>query len=371
MNYRIIFLLSVFIFSCTLKDSSVGPNSSTRTFYMGFTPIAYDVTTDALDYTYNKIKSDADIICHYFDDGIPWEESLFGLTYDSYITNDWQVRKSKTQSAHKVIVSVTPINQTRNGIALLKRTSGNLPLPISWGGYNFNNPNVKSAYLNYCKRVIDFFNPDYFVMGTEVNLLINEDVSMSKWNAFLDLQQFVYGELKKIYPNLPMMVSLSATDLLIGYTNAINTLQARGLSDILSMTDFFALSLYPYKSVYLTESLPSNFFELLFAMTSKPVCITETAYPALTVTTNSGSKIYNGTSQKQSDYFQKLFTASDKYNIKFIINFALRDFDKVWQASGSPDDATKILRDSGFYDKSGNVRSVYETWKNKLNAYLK
>ena len=370
MKYVLVLCLCAFAISCSLQDNPVNPSGSTRNFYLGFTPYFYDATTEAQEFIYNKIKTDADIICHYFDDGIPWEESLFSLAYDQYITADWQYRKSKTHSNHKVIIAVTPINPTRDGIALYKKSSGNMSLPVTWSLYNFNNPYVKAAYLNYCKRIIEYFNPNYFIMGIEANLLINADVTMNKWNAYLELQQFVYSELKKFYPSLPMMVSLSGTDLLNGYTTAINLLQSRGLSDILGMTDYFAISLYPYRSNYLAESIPSNMFDLLFSMSNRPICITETAYPAQTVSINNGAKVYNGTTQKQNDYFQKLFAASDKYDVRFIINFALRDFDKLWQANGSADDLTKILRDSGFYDENGNVRPVYETWKNKLNLIV-
>jgi len=353
--------------SCSLRENPVNPSGSSRNYYLGFTPFPYDVTTDAQEYVYNKIKTDADIICHRFDDGIPWNEALFDQDFNANITADWQYRKTKTPATHKVIVAITPINKSHDGLAPYKSDTNNQPLPSPWDFYTFNNPSVKTAYLNYCKRIVNFFNPDYLIIGIDVNLLINSDETMNLWNTYLELQQYVYGQLKNFYPNLPIMVSLSGIDLLNGYTTANNQLQMVGFSAIMNMTDYFALSLYPYLSIYLTDPLPSNMFSTLFSMSTKPICISETGYPAAAFTINGGSMAFNGTPQKQNNYFQNLFTAADNNNVRFIINFVLRDYDKLWQALGSPDDTTKIRRNTGFFDANGNARTVYETWKNKLN----
>ena len=106
-------------------------------------------------------------------------------------------------------------------------------------------------------------------------------------------------------------------------------------------------------------------------MSSKPICITETGYPAEALSIYGGSTVINGTKEKQNTYFQKLFAAADNYNVKFIINFVLRDYDKLWEAVGKPDDLSKAWRDTGLYDQDGNVRPAYETWKNKLNISIK
>lgn len=367
----LLIIFFAFMVSCSLKDNPVNPSGSNRNYFLGFTPYPYDVTSEAQEFVYNKIKDDADIINHHFDDGVPWDEALFGKDFHANIIADWQYRKAKTPQSHKVLVSITPINNSRNGLALYKNEKGNLALPYPWSSYNFNHPNVKTAYLNYCKRVIEFFNPNYLVVGIEVNLLINADPTLNKWNAYLELHQYIYGELKKLYPNLPIMVSLSGMDLINGYTDVNNSLQTNGFSTIINMTDYFAISLYPFLSKFLAESIPGNLFDILFSMSGKPICITETGYPAQSFSINGGATLFNGTQQKQNDYFQKLFTASDKSDVRFIVNFILRDYDKLWQALGSPDDLSKVWRDTGFYDEEGKVRSVYETWKNKLNATVK
>ena len=167
MKYCLVILTAFVLVSCSLKDETVNPAGGNRNYYLGFTPYPYDVTTEAQDYVYNKISKDADIINHHFDDGIPWNEALYNQSFNSNITNDWAYRKAKTPAGHKVIVSITPINTSRDGLALYKGAQPNMTLPAPWNGYNFNNPYVEEAYINYCRRVIDYFNPDYLVIGIE------------------------------------------------------------------------------------------------------------------------------------------------------------------------------------------------------------
>lgn len=356
----------LFLSSCKLRDVVTPPEKETRSYYLGFTPFPYDATVQSLDSVYLKIKNDADIISHHFDDGIPWQEALYGEDFNSFIINDWQMRKTKTPSGEKIVVSITPINYNRNGLALYKASSGNQPLTYPWNTYRFNSLSVQTAYLNYCRRVIQFFNPDYLVIGIEVNLLIKSDPSLNLWNSYLQLQQYVYNQLKSAYPNLPIMVSVSGMELLQNYSSNYQ-LQITGLNQIIEYSDYFAISLYPFLSSLSTNDIPADLFSQLFSLVNKPICITETGYPAQTTSIYNGSIVFEGTQQKQNNYFKKLFNAADNYNAVFIINFVLRDYDKLWEAEGSPEDLSKAWRDTGLYDENGNARLAYETWKNKLS----
>ena len=47
------------------------------------------------------------------------------------------------------------------------------------------------------------------------NLLVTNNPGV--WDAYLELNQFVYAELKTLYPDLPVMVSLFGLALLDGY----------------------------------------------------------------------------------------------------------------------------------------------------------
>lgn len=363
-----LFFLAVILLTNCNKDSANNPISDedTRSYYLGFTPFPHNITTAAVQDVYTKLKSDADIIAHHFDDGLPWQESLDESAYPANIISDWQFRLANTPASHKRYVAVTPINISRNGLAPNRSNTGSEPLQSPWVNYSFNHPDVKTAYLNYCKRVAEFFQPDYFVIGIEVNLLINADTTLTLWNRFLELHKFTYAEMKKLYPGIPIFVSLTGMDLVEGYTEANHTKQLIGLNDVKDFSDLFGISIYPFLSVFLTDPLPENLFDQVFSLTKKPIAICETGYPAEQFSIEGGTFQFFGTPQKQKSYFENLLQAADNYDTKFIINFILQDYDSLWTAIGSPDDFQKLWRDTGFYDEKGNEREVFGIWREKL-----
>ena len=327
---------------------------------MGFTPFPYDITPEAVDFVYNKLVTDADIISHHFDDGVPWNEALNGDVFHPNITDEWQFRLSRTPASHKILLSVTPLSAFRDSLARYKSGSGNLPLPEPWDTISFNHPDVKEAYLNYCIRIMEFFNPDYFVIGIEVNLLMKFEPQL--WDNFLDLHKYVYQQIKTLDPDFPVFVSFTGMDLVEGYTDANHPDMMRAFNDVISFTDYFGISVYPFISNFTCDSLPADMFNKIFALSPKPICITETGYPAEYFTVLGGSLEFDGSPVKQNNYITLLLNEAGQHDLKFVINFVLRDYDALWVAIGSPDDIYKLWRDTGLYDQDGNARIAYQTW---------
>ena len=91
------------------------------------------------------------------------------------------------------------------------------------GNKNDSNPSsTRSFHLGFTpfphdisQNAIDYFEPDFLAIGIEVNLLVTNNPAV--WDVYLELNQFVYGELKILYPDLPVMVSLFGLALLDGY----------------------------------------------------------------------------------------------------------------------------------------------------------
>ncbi len=361
----LIFLFLILILSCSKENSTNPPFTEKRNFYMGFTPFPYDISSEAVDYVYDKLETDADIIAHHFDDGVPWIESLDDTDFHPNIIADWQYRLSRTPANHKKYVSVTPISINRDALAPYKAEEGNLPLPAPWDTISFNHLFVKESFLNYCNRVVEFFNPDYFVIGIEVNLLMK--LRPDLWDSYLELHKYVYQQLKAAYPNLLIFVSFTGMDLFSEYSDADQIKQMQALNDMLPYTDIFGISVYPYISSLLTDPVPQNLFDRIFAFSSKPLAICETGYQADTISVEGGSVIINGNPELQNNYITYLLNKSQEYNVEFVINFVLRDYDALWEAIGSPDDFRILWRDTGLYDENGNPRIAFQTWVEWLN----
>lgn len=344
-------------------NTSSGPP---RGYHLGFTPFPYEISQAAVERVYQTLATDADIIAHHFDDGVPWPEALTGAEYPRELLEEWNTRLNNTPPNHKLYVAITPINIWRNDLAPYRGKEGDMPLPAPWDTYTFNHPDVKTAFLNHAINVIEFFKPDYLTIGIETNLLLTE--SADKWDAYQELHQFAYTELKARYPDLPLMVSLFGNALLEGYRQEDNhALQMQAFNQIIPYSDYFAISHYPYISKYMTNTIPETMFDELFSLSDKPIAITETGYPAETFSIQNGNLIFESTLEKQQDYIRMLLSAADQRDVRFIINFVLRDYDRIWEILPEADkDLGAIWRDTGLYDENGVPRPALKDWLNAL-----
>jgi len=380
---RILFYCTALIVSTLAISGCSGDNSEpepepTRSFSMGFTPFPYDVSLAAVDDVYAKLANNADIMAHHFDNGIPWNEALVdAYPYDDHIMNDWAGRLARTSSDHKVYVAVTPINLLRDGLALYRKGADDLPLesPFDTHGTNtdFNNTEVKTAYLNYCKRVIAYFNPNYFGIGIEVNLLRKNSEDLAVWAKYVELNQYVYTELKQLYPDLPIFVSVSPVEMVLGYTTPSNEFvndpigfrqsQLTALSDVIGYSDYYAISLYPFLTAFYNTQYPSDFFDQLFTLSTKPIAIAETGMAAESF--RAFGLDFAGTEALQNTYISDLLANAEVYSAKFVVNFVLQDYDLLC-TSISCSDFEQLWKNTGLYDGTGNLRPSHDTWMSYL-----
>jgi hypothetical protein len=360
---RALILLSIVTcFSCQ-EDKS----QPARDFYMGFTPFPYDISLEAVEETYANITSNGDIINHHFDNGVPWVEALAGEPFSTDVINDWNFRKENTPTSFKVYLSVAAINPNRNGLAFYRGETPDMALPSPWDTYSFNSTEVKTAYVNYCKRIIDFFQPEYFNMSVEANLL--HFVNPSLWQDYIQFHQYVYTTLKSAYPELPVFCSITGAHLLEGYFDGNDaSLQKLAALQLLEYSDMYALSFYPFMSKYLGNPYPKDSFKELFSISAKPLAVAETGYPAqtFTMTINNVSSTISSDEKKQELYIQDLLEACNERKAEFVINFVIKDYDELWKDLGAREDLIIAWRDTGFIDEQGHQRSAYQIWKDYL-----
>ncbi|MBD3402494.1 hypothetical protein GF420_06340 [candidate division GN15 bacterium] len=356
--------------ACSDDDNPTGggdiDTTNARSYYLGYTPFPYDVTSQAVQYSYSRIAAETDIVAHHFDDGIPWPEALRGEAFHSNIMNDWQHRVDAAPAGHAIYLALTPISINRDDLAPYKGESPDMALPSPWDSYGFDHDSVKVAYTSYCRRAIDFFSPEFVAIGIEVNLLAKSDTGNLMWADYVELHRHVYQQLKGEYPSLPIMVSFTGMDLIDGFTDADHAVQSQAFADVIGYTDYYGLSMHTVISAFMADSLPPRVLDSVFSLSGKPIAICETSYPAESFSVLGGSLQFNGSPTKQDQFFADLFTACDQYGCEFIINFVIRDYDALWLAMGSPDDINKLWRDTGFYDEDGNARPVLTRWLEAL-----
>lgn len=356
----LVIVAALFIAGCSKDDE---PKS--RSFRMGFTVLPYGVSEDAMEYVYDKLSVDSDIVNHHFDNGVPWVEALKGEEFPQALLEDWNFRRARMRSSQKTYVSVTPISYQHNGLAAYRGAEPNMSLPSPWNSYKFDDENVKAAYLNYCKRVIDFFQPDYFAMSIEANLLYK--MRPDSWPQYLELHEYIFRHLKMEYPALPIFSTIAGAPLIKGFLEDNDaTIQRLAAMQLLEMSDYYAISFYPPHTVYQDRPLPLASFEELFALSTKPIIIAETGFSAKSVSipTDQGSYLVSTDPVKQKLFVDALLSASGKWKAEFVIWFMLRDMES---GPDAPSSLSNIAwKDSGLYDEAGNPRPALNSWREWL-----
>jgi hypothetical protein len=355
----VLFLLIAAAF-CTPAAMAQAP--STRPFRMGISPWPYDLTQAAVDWTSSAIRQHGDIIEQHFEEGVPWPEALAGSPYPKNFVDTVESRV-RAMAGKKRVVSISPLDTLRHGLAYYRGSAVNMPLPTPWDHYRLNDPAVKKAYLNYAEYIVDHMKPDYLVIGVEVNILLRDRPDL--WADYLDLHRATYQALKARYPSLPIMVSFFCVPFFAGESLPDEAPQQdRALAALLPYTDIVGFSVYPFISSLLADSVPADYFSRLFAgARGKPVAITESGYPARewSITVNHAPVLFNGTPEKQDSFLSRMLTAARQYRLRFVCWFAVRDYDSLWDKMGRSD-GLLIWRDTGLFDENGAPRPALETW---------
>jgi len=352
---KLIVSMAIILLACSLTSAQ-----EARNYFMGFTPFPWDMTIDAVISTRNFITENGDIVAHHLDSGVPWTEALDDKPFHKNLEDDW---KNRIIPGRKVLVSVTPLNGGRSDIALYRGENENMPLPDMFRGKELNDLIVKKAYLNYCRRALKVFQPDYFAIGIEVNELIHN--SPSKWQPFVELYRYTYTELKKDHPDLPIFATFSLHNLTnTGWSDVWE--QQSKIKDFIQYSDIVGISYYPFMAGQ--SENPVAIFDWIRSFTDKPLAVTETGYPAEDIILKSLNLTIPGDPQKQAAFYKSLLDRANQDRYLFVISFLYRDYDQLWnKIKATAPEFFVVWKDCGLLDENGKERQAFGIWRDYLN----
>ncbi|XYI02367.1 hypothetical protein ACMHYB_22470 [Sorangium sp. So ce1128] len=236
---------------------------------MGFGPWQYDATLGARDWVYERLAAEGDIISHHLEEGVPWPEMLAGEDLPGTFKAELADRRDRRVPGQEVLVQINPMDIGRSGLAAYRGSSPVMPLPAPSDTYTFETPEVHQAFLTYARRIVDELQPDYLLIGVEVNLLTRSNPAL--WPGYAALHQEVYAALKAEHPDLPIGVSVFCIPYFPEYSGEDDLdAQLAGLADLEPHVDTVAFSLHPFMSALLADTFPDDYFDRLFALTRKP-----------------------------------------------------------------------------------------------------
>lgn len=320
------------------------PVTEAREFYMGYTPWSYDDTIESVESTYAFLNAHGDIISHHLEAGVPWTEALSGAAFHSNVTTGWQYRVDNTETA-KSFVSITPLNNARDGLALYQGSSDNMALPGAFDGLAFNHPHVKQAFKSYAKRVVSFFNPDYLAIAVEANELMANDTTL--WNDFVELYAETYAAVKTEHPDLPVFFTTSVHNM--------ESWQWEYLLPLCAYSDLAGASYHPQLQAGFNLGDPLSALTDFIARVSKPVVVTEASYPADDISIIPG---FPGTPAYQNAVYTVLLDLAQSNPFEFCIFWAHRDHDAI---AGDLPALAEVWQSVGVLEADGTQRASYTT----------
>jgi uncharacterized protein (TIGR03067 family) len=334
----------------SLEDKSAQPTGP-RYFRMGFTGFVYDFTPEAVAASRKFVRENGDILCHHIE-GVPWTEAFHDRPFPKAMLEEWEGKKQATPAGGKVYLAISP------GRGELKNAdkAGN-SLPDELAGKAYDDPLVIKAYLNYCRRAIEFFKPDYLAIGIEVNEI--HDQGPAAWQAYVALHQHVYAELKKDHAALPIFASWTLHNMYKKRGAMLNDWKK-----LMPHNDLVAVSYYPFMVVDSERLVALDWMTAQFDEFQKPYAMVETNDAAERLPLPTAKVVIEGSPQKQEAYYRRLLALAQEREFEFVISFIHQDYDALW-------DKIKLFspelfiawKDCGFLDEKGNARPAYQVWK--------
>lgn len=286
------------------------------------------------------------------------------MPFPTEVQNTLEATKTGLAPNTKVLLTATPSGTNRKALAAYWNDNGSQqPLPAFWEGKTFDDPAVVSAYIKYCKRVIDAVQPDYFAYGIETNAAFR--ISDPEFAQFLTLADRVYNTLKNDYPNLPIFLTLQDRSFENTHEELLETSKM-----LLGYSDYIAISTYPFLDYGDLErdANPSLFaddwlLDFKNLDSSKPFAISETGFCAEDLNIPNLGVGVRATPKWQEMYLTKLFNQANSFDAEFVVWFVYRDYDLLYESTQNPPDILKVWRDNGLLDGQGNHRPSYQIWQ--------
>jgi hypothetical protein len=325
---------------------------------MGFTTWSFGPNRqDVLD-TYAFIERFSDIYVEHIDNRIPWNSWIDDTPLPMEFTDEIAGRADKKIAGRELLLSVSLLNTNRDEIAA--DFDGTIPAYT-----NLDDNDIEEAYFKHVQYLIAELQPDYLVISIEANEFRLR--AESKWDAYKRLIQKVTLRIKELHPGLPVSESISLHNLFEPEVSD-PTAYIDEILRYMNQMDFVAISFYPFLKNQQLRVEFQEAFDFLHQNVNRPIAFVESGHLAEDLVVPAFNLSISGDETQQNTYLETLLLNAQEHDYEFIIWWAHRDFDELWETF--PDDLKplgQLWRDTGLLDAEGNRRPAMETWSNAWN----
>lgn len=357
MKIKPCIILSLFLWcSCSNEEPAVTPESD-RTFKMGFSTWTFGPSLTDRDATYAFIQSNGDIYSEQVDDRIPWNAWINGTSLPADFVANIDYRVGKIDKNLQLVLSISPLNTTRDD--LIEDWSG---VPVSYSA--LNDEIIENAFFKHVEYLVQRFNPDYLISSMESNDLLNN--STTKWEEYKLLMNNIRPRIKQRFPSLQVSESITLHNFFQPQVDNPNT-YIQEISDYADQFDFAAISFYPFFKNQHSKSEFQAAFDFLHGQINKPLAFVETNHLSEDLIIPSLNTNITSNPTEQKEYLEVLVSNAEDNGYLFIIWWAHRDYDALWETF--PDEVKaigQIWRDTGLLDENGTERPAFSVWQSYL-----
>jgi hypothetical protein len=326
---------------------------------MGLGDFPHAATAAAVEFAFEAIRRDADLMMVHLDDGVPWEEAAAGAPYPVEYQSELERRARAQPPGHVRYLAITPLNFMRDGLAARRGRTGSEVLRPPWDQKRFDDPETVEAYTAHCERMIAIFNPDHFVYGVEVNILAYKRPDL--WPELVRLLSAVRARVKARHPALSVSLTFQ-----VDFLRTAPDPQSAAVRDALPFSDLAGASTYAYERQSDPRALPADFFDGLMALAAgKRFFIAETGWPGEPVTSPYPAFI-PASEETQRLYVEWLLGQGERHRAVFVNWIISRDYDDFWESHMRGLTEAPLLRlwkDIGLYRGDGTPRPSREAWR--------
>lgn len=328
--------------------------------YFGLHPFPYDFTTEALDKVHELAENNGSLAVVQRDNGIPWAEALKNARFPSAVENEWNDLARRLPDGRATYLALAPLAEDR--VSLSPHSNGS-STPGALRRARLNDDSVKTAYLNYARRAVQRFRPQFLNLGLEAGEMAAR--KPERWPEFVDLYMHVRSMLKREYPDLQIGISF-------GLPALMEPAVAERSKALVEASDYLCLSFYPYMSEFYEKfgakrlpDPPAQWREPLAwasRYTRKPVAICETAYSARDVNIPAFDLHMKGSPDRQAEYVTELGDIARRNRYLFVVWAIAVDYDALYKKLPKGDGRYLMWQNVGFFDAQLRPRPAWDAW---------
>lgn len=359
---------------------SPSPDRS-RPVLQGFTSLAPADTPGGRVAAYALLRDHADLVAHSLQDGVPWPEALASsdvATYPASLRATWASLRAHDETfvpGHARYLMLNPIDTANySAIAPYWAEQTIQPLPAPWSSYEFDDPAVKTAYLNYVIAAVEFFRPTHVAIGVEANILLLK--APLRWTTYKNLNAYVYTELKARYPSLRVFTTIHYEHMrgMTGESVSLQMLLRDSYPDVLTSevvrllehSDVMALSTYPFMvggNLFIDQDggPDRDYYQAAFdiaARVGRPLAIDQSGTISRDLYLDYIGTYLPGSEARQNASVERLLSDAHVYDFEFVINFVGWDYGEHY--GSSPTSLTWAY--TGLVRVDGSPKPALATW---------